>query len=129
MKKKIIFYLFLIFTIVPLLELALLIKVGSFLGFWRIIAIIIITGLGGAYLARQQGFWVIGAIKLDVREGRFPAEKLFDGAFILVGATLLITPGLITDFFGLSCLFPSIRGIWKNILKKQIKRKYFYEDF
>ncbi len=129
MKKKFIFYLFLIFTIVPLLELALLIKVGSFLGFWRIIAIIIITGLGGAYLARQQGFWVIGAIKLDVREGRFPAEKLFDGAFILVGATLLITPGLITDFFGLSCLFPSIRGIWKNILKKQIKRKYFYEDF
>jgi len=129
MKKRVIFYLFLIFTIVPLLELAVLIKVGTIIGFWRTIAIIIITGVGGAYLARQQGFWVIGAIKLDIREGRFPAEKLFDGAFILVGATLLITPGLVTDFFGLSCLFPTIRELWKNILKKHIKGKYFYEEF
>jgi|SRR6056297_3011247 len=129
MKKRFIFYLFLLFTIVPLLELAVLIRVGMYLGFWRTIAIILITGIGGAILARQQGFWVIGALKKDFYEGRFPADKLFDGAFILVGATLLITPGLVTDFLGLSCLFPSIREVWKNILKKHIRKKYFYEDF
>jgi len=63
MKKRFIFYLFLVFTLVPLLELAVLIKVGTILGFWRTVTIIIITGVGGAYLARQQGFWVLGAFK------------------------------------------------------------------
>ncbi|MEA2104493.1 MAG: FxsA family protein [Candidatus Cloacimonadota bacterium] len=124
MKKRFIFYLFLLFTIIPLLELALLIKVGSIIGFWRTIAIILITGAGGAYLARQQGFWVIVAIKQDFSEGRFPADKLLDGALILVGATLLITPGLFTDAFGILCLFPATRTIFKNVIKYHLRKKF-----
>lgn len=107
------------------MELAILIKVGSIIGFWRTIAIILITGAGGAYLAKQQGFWVIAAIKQDLSEGRFPADKLFDGALILVGATLLITPGLFTDAIGILCLFPTTRAVFKNIIKSHFEKKIY----
>jgi len=128
MRKRTVFYLFLIFTLVPLIELSLLIKVGSLIGFWRTVAIILITGLGGAYLARAQGFSTIDAIKRDLAEGRFPAERLLDGAIILFGAALLITPGLITDFIGLSCMFPASRQLFKTPLKKYLKNKFFGND-
>jgi len=129
MRKRTVFYLFLIFTLVPLIELSLLIKVGYLIGFWRTIAIILITGLGGAYLARAQGFSTIDSIKRDIAEGRFPAERLLDGAIILFGAALLITPGLITDFIGLSCMFPASRQLFKTPLKKYLKNKFFGKDY
>jgi len=129
MRKRTVFYLFLIFTLVPLIELSLLIKVGSLMGLWRTVAIILITGLGGAYLAKAQGFSTIDAIKLDIAKGRFPAERLLDGAIILFGAALLITPGLITDLIGILCMFPSSRKLFKTPLKKYLKNKFFGEDF
>ncbi|MCD6329344.1 MAG: FxsA family protein [Candidatus Cloacimonetes bacterium] len=129
MRKRTVFYLFLIFTLVPLIELSLLIKIGSLIGFWRTVAIILITGLGGAYLARAQGFSTIDSIKRDIAEGRFPAERLLDGAIILFGAALLITPGLITDFIGLSCMFPASRQLFKTPLKKYLKNKFFGKDY
>ncbi|TSA28449.1 FxsA family protein [bacterium] len=128
MRKRTVFYLFLIFTLVPLIELSLLIKVGSLIGFWRTVAIILITGLGGAYLAKAQGFGVIDAIKKDLAKGTFPAERLLDGAIILFGAALLITPGLITDLIGILCMFPTSRKLFKNPLKKYLKNKFFGED-
>lgn len=129
MRKRTVFYLFLIFTLVPPIELSLLIKVGSLIGFWRTVAIIFITGLGGAYLARAQGFGVIDAIKKDLAQSTFPAERLLDGAIILFGAALLITPGLITDIIGILCMFPASRQLFKNPLKKYLKRKFFGEDY
>jgi len=129
MRKRTVFYLFLIFTLVPLIELSLLIKVGSLIGFWRTVAIILITGLGGAYLAKVHGFAVIDAIKLDITQGRFPAERLLDGAIILFGAALLITPGLITDLIGILCMFPASRQLFKTPLKKYLRRKFFGGDY
>ncbi|MBC8382536.1 MAG: FxsA family protein [Candidatus Cloacimonetes bacterium] len=125
MRKRTVFYLFLIFTLVPLIELSLLIKVGSLIGFWRTVAIIFITGLGGAYLVKVQGFNTIDAIKRDISESKFPADRLLDGAIILFGAALLITPGLITDFIGILCMFPSTRTLFKTPLKKYLRRKFF----
>jgi len=62
-------------------------------------------------------------LKKEFYEGRFPADRLFDGAIILVGATLLITPGLFTDFFGILCLFPSTRTIFRNFIKHYLEKK------
>ncbi|MCK4339030.1 MAG: FxsA family protein [Candidatus Cloacimonetes bacterium] len=123
MRRNTIFILFLIFTLVPLIELAILIRIGSYIGFWNTIGIIILTGICGAFLAKQQGFWVINAIKRDISNAVFPADKLFDGALILVGATLLITPGLLTDILGILCLIPVTREVFKLQIKNFIKKK------
>ena len=123
MKRKTIFTLFLIFTLVPLIELGILIRVGGYIGFWNTIAIILITGICGAFLAKHQGLWVIDAIKRDIANAVFPADKLFDGALILVGATLLITPGLLTDILGILCLIPVTREVLKSQIKKFVGKK------
>ncbi|MGC9337555.1 MAG: FxsA family protein [Candidatus Cloacimonadia bacterium] len=123
MTRKVSFTLFLIFIVVPLVELAILIRIGMYIGFWRTVAIIIITGLVGAYLAREQGVWVIQAIQNDVASGIFPADHLFDGALILAGAVMLITPGILTDLAGILCLIPISRGPFKKVIKNYIERK------
>jgi UPF0716 protein FxsA len=123
MTRRVTFILFLVFIIVPLVELAILIRIGMYIGFWRTVALIIITGLVGAYLAHEQGFWVIQAIQNDVANGVFPAERLFDGALILAGAVLLITPGILTDIAGILCLLPGTRGLFKKGIKNYIQRK------
>ena len=123
MRRNTIFILFLIFTIVPLIELAILIKIGSYIGFWNTIGIILLTGICGAFLANQQGFWVINSIKRDISNAVFPADKLFDGALILVGATLLITPGLLTDVLGILCLIPGSREIFKSRIEEFVKKR------
>ena len=123
MRKKTVLILFLIFTLVPLIELIIFIKIAPLIGFWRTIAIILITGLGGAYLAKTQGYGTIDAIKMEISQGKFPAEHLLDGAIILVGSVLLITPGFLTDLIGLLCMFPASRTIFKAPLKKFLKNK------
>ena len=123
MRRNTVFILFLIFTIVPLIELAILIRIGSYIGFWNTIGIILLTGICGAFLAKQQGFWVINAIKRDIANAVFPADKLFDGALILVGATLLITPGLLTDVLGILCLIPGSREIFKSRIEEFVKKR------
>ncbi|MCK4357853.1 MAG: FxsA family protein [Candidatus Cloacimonetes bacterium] len=123
MRRNTVFILFLIFTIVPLIELAILIRIGSYIGFWNTIGIILLTGICGAFLAKQQGFWVINSIKRDISNAVFPADKLFDGALILVGATLLITPGLLTDVLGILCLIPGSREIFKSRIEEFVKKR------
>ncbi len=125
MHKRFFFYLFLLFTLVPLIELAILIKIGTRIGVWNTIAIVILTGIFGAILARHQGFWVITKIKEQIQQGRFPADKLFDGAIILVGATLLITPGIITDIIGILALIHWSREWIKYFIKLYIKKHFF----
>ena len=125
MPKRFFFSLFLLFTLIPLIELAILIKIGSRIGVWNTIAIVVLTGISGAILARHQGFWVLVKIKEEIQQGKFPADKLFDGAIILVGATLLITPGILTDIIGILSLVPSSREWIKYFIKLYIKRHFF----
>ena len=110
------FKLFLLFTIVPVCELYFLIKIGSLIGAFNTIMIIIITAVVGAYLARSQGFQVINKIQQSLYEGRVPGYDIMQGLFILIGAFALLTPGFITDFIGFSMLIPSVRGIYIRIL-------------
>ncbi|RLC45398.1 MAG: membrane protein FxsA, partial [Candidatus Cloacimonadota bacterium] len=108
-----------------LIELAILIKIGSRIGVWNTIAIVVLTGIFGAILVRHQGFWVLVKIKEEIQQGKFPADELFDGAIILVGATLLITPGILTDIIGILSLVPSSREWIKYFIKLYIKKHFF----
>lgn len=115
--------LILLFTLVPLIELSLLIELGRHIGLGSTLAIVIVTGVIGAYLAKYEGFKVIYRIRQELRDGRIPAEGLIDGIIILAGGLLLLTPGLLTDTIGFLALIPVTRNYLKQYLKRKFKQK------
>ena len=115
--------LFLLFTLVPLVELYLLIWLGTYIGAADTIAIVIGTGLAGGLLAKSQGLAVLDRMRAELNQGRPPAESLFDGLLILIAGAMLITPGLLTDGLGLLLLIPWSRQAFKYWLKKKIQEK------
>jgi len=115
--------LLLIFTIVPLLELWLLIEVGRMIGTWPTVILVAATGFYGVLLARSQGLQVIFKMRQVVQQGGMPANEILDGACILVGGALLLTPGLLTDLFGFSLLLPPTRNYIKKVTRQIISKK------
>lgn len=115
--------LILLFTLVPLVELALLLWVGKEIGVWATLGLVIITGVVGASLAKLQGLGVLRRIREEMARGILPAERLFDGLLILVGGLLLLTPGFLTDILGLLTLIPPTRGALKRWLQRRVEAK------
>ncbi|HJP19737.1 MAG TPA: FxsA family protein [Nitrospinota bacterium] len=113
--------LFILFALVPMIELAILIEIGSRVGTFHTIMLIITTGLVGALLAQSQGLAVIRKIQEELSFGRPPAGELFDGLFVLVGGVLLITPGILTDVIGFTLLLPVTRNLIKQWLILKIQ--------
>lgn len=99
----------LLFVVIPLVELALLIQVGQVIGLLPTVLLVLATGVGGAALARREGLRTLASIQRELAQGRLPGDALLDGAAILFGGALLLTPGILTDFFGLSLLLPVTR--------------------
>ena len=106
--------LFLLFTAIPLVELWLLFQLSGWLGFPATITLVLGTGFAGAALARWQGWQVMARVQEQMRQGMLPAGALGDGALILVAGVLLITPGVLTDLFGLALLVPPVRALVKR---------------
>ena len=100
--------LFLLFTLVPLIELYLLITIGTYLGAGLTILLVLGTGMAGAYLARLEGWRTWRKIQTECQRGATPANELIDGVLILAAGVLLITPGVLTDAIGLGLLFPRL---------------------
>ncbi len=102
--------LLLLFTVIPAVELALLITIGQQVGVLPTLALILTTGLGGAWLARREGTRTWHELRGSLAAGQMPGDKLLDGLAIFGGAALLLTPGLLTDIAGLLLLLPRSRG-------------------
>ncbi len=114
--------LLLLFVVVPAVELALLIRIGSAIGTVATIALVIGTGVLGASLARHQGLGVIREMQAELARGRLPASSLLDAAIILVASALLVTPGVLTDAAGFLALIPAVRGRLKTEVRRRIER-------
>lgn len=114
--------LLILFTFVPITELYVLIEVGSMIGTMPTVALIFLTGVAGAYLARMQGFALINRIQNEMNQGRVPKGELLDGAMILVGGVLLLTPGFCTDLLGFSFLVPLTRNLYKGWLGRWLEK-------
>jgi UPF0716 protein FxsA len=110
-----------LFIAVPLIEIALFIQVGSLLGLWPTLAIVLVTAILGTALVRQQGFAVLQQVQGSFNDMRDPTEPLAHGAMILFSGALLITPGFFTDVVGFALLVPGIRKAAFTYLKKRIK--------
>ncbi len=115
--------LLILFTIVPIIELYVLIEASHQIGIGATIAMIFLTGIAGAYLARTQGFNIINRIQSEMNRGRVPADELMDGAVILAGGLLLLTPGFCTDLTGFILLTPVTRQLIKSWLKRWLDVK------
>lgn len=116
------FRLFLLFVAVPLVELALLIWLGQRIGLWPTIGLVLLTGAAGAALARSQGGGVLRRIRAEMAVGRVPVGALQDGLLILVGAVLLLTPGVLTDLTGIALLLPATRAPIRRWLERRLHR-------
>ncbi|MFQ5508981.1 MAG: FxsA family protein [Leptospirillia bacterium] len=114
--------LILLFTLLPLAELYLLIEVGQVIGGLNTVALVLLTGVGGAYLARMEGIRTLFRAQENLQAGIMPAEEMIDGLLIFAAGAVLITPGIITDCMGLLILFPPTRRYFKIWLRKQFDR-------
>ena len=99
----------LVFIAVPLLEIALLIKVGTIIDFWPTLTLVIMTAVIGTAIMQRQGLKALMKAQSSMSRGQLPVEPVIDGAFLLVAGAFLLTPGLITDSIGFLFLIPPFR--------------------
>lgn len=103
--------LFFVFVLLPILELALLIKVGSLIGVLPTILLVFLTAAIGMALLRKQGFATLAKATSKLESGQIPLHELVEAVFLAVGGALLLAPGFITDLLGLACLTPGLRQV------------------
>jgi len=116
-------YLLLGFILVPAMEFALLIEIGSAIGGWETVGIIILTGVVGARLASLQGAKAWKRIQAALGEGRLPTTEMVDGLLIFAAGLVLLTPGFVTDFCGFFLLLPFGRALIRKWLVARFKGK------
>lgn len=122
-------YLFILFTMVPLLELMLLIRIGQSFGVLPTIGLVLFTGVVGTWLARREGWRTWAAINSELSAGRLPGNQLVDALMILVAGVLLITPGVMTDCLGFALLIPPFRMLLRERLKKRFRMQVQFHHF
>ena len=112
------------FTIIPIIEIYLLIEIGSIFGALTAITLVILTGFLGAFMARMQGLQTLFRIQKNLREGRMPSGELLDALLIVIAGLVLLTPGFLTDSVGFLLLIPATRNSIKYWLRRQIELRY-----
>ena len=116
------FRLILLFTLLPLAELSLLLRIGGWLGTGPTVALVIVTGIVGAWLARREGARTWGRVQADLAAGRMPGEELLHALLVFIAGVVLVTPGVLTDAVGLMLLiteqpeYQAIAGVFAGVL-------------
>ncbi len=118
--------LFALFTIVPLIELAGLVWLSGKISFPATLALIVGTGLAGAWLLRQQTWQALRRVQADLAAGRVPANALLDGLLMMVAGVLLISPGFVTDLAALVLLFPPTRKLCKAYVASRLAARVVF---
>lgn len=101
--------LFILFLLVPIIEITVLINVGGVIGIGWTVLLVVFTAVLGAWLVRSQGFSTLNSVRTQMAQGKVPAMEMAEGVAILVAGALLLTPGFVTDAIGFACLTPAIR--------------------
>ncbi len=115
--------LVLLFVLTSLVELAILVYLGFIIGILYTLLIVVATGVLGAVMARHQGMATLSKIRSSVECGTIPSNELFEGVLVPAGGLLLLTPGVITDIFGLALLVPKTRRTIAHWLGRVIRRR------
>ncbi|MFK7856202.1 MAG: FxsA family protein [Granulosicoccus sp.] len=102
-------YALILFIAMPIIEIAVLLRIGSALGWLPTLAIVILTAILGTTMLRHQGLATLNLAKQRMNAGEMPAQQMLEGVILMIGGVLLLTPGFVTDAFGFACLFPYSR--------------------
>lgn len=115
--------LVLAFLVVPLLEIYVLVQVGQVIGVWWTILLLVADSVLGAWLIRREGGRAWVGLNEALASGRMPARELADGGLILVGGTLMLAPGFVTDLFGMALILPFTRPFMRRVLTQVVTRR------
>lgn len=127
-------FLFLIFIIIPIIEITILINVGEMIGAWYTVGLVLLSAFIGVNMLRYQGLSTLTRAQSKMNAGEIPATEMVEGIILAVGGALLITPGFVTDFFGFCCLIPFTRRLFVGSVAKhfsvvsQGKKQAFYSS-
>jgi UPF0716 protein FxsA len=113
-----------LFVVVQIVEIWLLIKVGQAIGGWQTLLLLVVDSLLGAWLLRREGRRTWRAFRLALEERRVPAREVADGVLVIVGGTLLLTPGFLSDIVGVLCLLPPTRAAIRPMLTKVFAARF-----
>lgn len=113
-----------VFIVVPVVELYVIIQIGQLIGIWPTLALLFADALLGSLLLRHQGRGAWRRFNIAIEERRFPAREVADGLMIAIGGTLLLTPGFVTDIFGLILLVPPTRAIVRRLSRAYFARRF-----
>jgi len=110
-------------VVVPIVEVTVLVAVGRAIGAWQTLGLLLVESLLGAWLVRREGAHAWAALVTALRTGRMPSRELTDAALILVGGTLLLTPGFVTDVVGFAFVLPFTRRLARVLLVHLVERR------
>lgn len=117
----------LLVLVVPLAEIAVIVQIGSAIGGWPTFLILVAESAVGAWLVKREGVAAWAALQQALRTGRMPSRQLADAALVLVGGTLLLTPGFLTDLVGFLVVLPVTRPVSRAVLEAAIARRVLAE--
>ena len=115
--------LFLVFIVVPVVELAVILRVGDLLGWRPTLVLLVVISVAGTWLVRREGMRAWSAFRVALAHRRSPTTEVVDGALVLFGGALLLTPGFITDLLGLLLVFPPTRKVLNRAIRNQARRR------
>ena len=111
------------FVTVPLIEIWAILQVGRAIGPWWTIGLLVLSGVIGGWLVKREGGRAWRALREAIGRGRMPARELADGALVLVGGTLMLTPGFLTDTVGILLILPATRPVARRLLTRVLERR------
>ncbi len=112
-----------LFVVMPIVEIYFLIQIGQVIGPWWTILLLVADGVLGSLLVKREGRRAWRALTTAIESHKLPHRELADGALILVGGTLLITPGFVTDVLGLVCILPFTRPVARRVLARAVAKR------
>ncbi len=125
MRRRVPWWLLaLLFIVLPVVEIFVLIQIGQVIGAWWTILLLVADGILGSWLMKREGTRALRALQQALDARRMPARELADGALILVGGTLLLTPGFVSDIAGLICVLPFTRPLVRGALVRFLTRRF-----
>jgi len=116
-------FIFIIFIVIPIVEITLLINVGQLIGAWYTIGLVLLSAFVGVNMLRHQGLATLGRAQQKMQQGEMPQQEMIEGLVLAVGGALLITPGFVTDIIGFCCLIPLTRIGFIKIASSRFKHK------